>query len=191
MLQPCLRTRFRAGLCSVLLAMFAISCLTNALMAQTQTPTLSDTEVEQVRQARYVPSDCILLFVKFLDKRMKQIQDLYAKPRRLGREDDTREILNQFTAITDELADNLDDYGPRHADLRKALPKVVDATERWASAIKAPPDDDVYDVARRITLESIRDLRESATQMEADQATWFKAHPPGKEERTGPIDIPR
>ena len=185
------RACLRPGLCRVLAALLAVFLLAMPLVAQMQEPALSDAEVEQVRQARYVPSDCILLFVKFLDKRLKEIQDLYAKPRRPGREDDTRQLLNQFTSITDELADNLDDYGPRHADLRKALPKVVNATDRWASGIKGPPNDDTYNVARKIALESIRDLRESATEMKADQDAWFKAHPPGKEQTTGPIDIPR
>lgn len=146
-----------------------------------------------MRDARYVPSDCVLLFVKFLDLRTKEIQDLYARPRRPGREEDTRELLSQFTSIADELADNLDDYGPRHLDLRKALPKIVDATERWSSALKSPPDNETYDVARKLALESIRDLRESAAEMVPQQAAWFKDHPPSKEKenRNGPIDIPR
>jgi hypothetical protein len=49
-------------------------------------------------------------------------------------------------------------------------------------------------VARKIALESIRDLRESATELAAEQTTWFKAHPPVKDDKDGrapPIDIPR
>ena len=99
----------------------------------------------------------------------------------------------QFNSIADELADNLDDYGPRHADLRKALPKVIDATDRWATQLKSPPEDDTYTVQRKLALESIRDLRESASEMENQQTAWFKAHPPTKQknEPAGPIDIPR
>ncbi len=157
-------------------------------------PALSDAEIEQIREARYVPSDCILLFVKFLDLRTKEIGELYAKPRRPGREQDTHDLMEQFTSIADELDDNLDDYGPRHADLRKALPKLVDATERWATAIKSPPEDEAYSVSRKIALESIHDLHEAATQMVAEQETWFKAHPPAKQkqqQQNEPIDIPR
>jgi hypothetical protein len=176
-------------------AIFAIFALLtiSPLRAQPPQSTLSDAEVEQVRQARYYPSDCVLLYVKFLDLRMKEIQDLFAKPRRPGREQDTHDLFEQFTALTDELSDNLDDYGPRHADLRKALPKILDATERWSSALKAPPDNEAYSVSRKIALESIRDLRESATELTVDPATWFKAHPPAKENdgRAPPIDIPR
>jgi hypothetical protein len=165
------------------------------LRAQHLPSALSDTEIEQVREARYYPNDCIMLFIKFADLRVKQIQDLYAHPRQPGREQDTHDLLEQFTSIADELADNLDDYAPRHADLRKALPKLLDAADRWASAIKSPPDDDAYSVSRKIALESIRDLREDATQLAADQEAWFKAHPPSKQPKDSdtapPIDIPR
>ena len=160
----------------------------------TRVSALSEAEVEQVRECRLVPNDCIVLFVKFLDLRSQEIHDLFAKPRRPGREQDTRELLSQFTSIVDELSDNLDDYGPRHADLRKSLPKILDAADRWASALKSPPDDEAYNVSRKIALESIRDLRESTTELAAEQATWFKAEPPSKKtnpETAPPIDIPR
>jgi hypothetical protein len=162
--------------------------------AQLRESALSEAEIEQVRDARSSPPECVLLFVKFLDLRVHEIQDMYTKPRRPGREQDTHDLLVQFTSIADELSDNLDDYGPHHADIRKALPKVLEAAERWSSALKSPPDDATYDVARKIALESVRDLRESATELSADQAAWFKLHPPGKQgpsEKAPPIDIPR
>ena len=170
--------------------------LAPSLHAQLHQSALSEGEIEEIRTARYVPSDCILLFVKFLDLRTKEISDLYAKPRRPGREQDTHDLIEQFTAITDELDDNLDDYGPRHADLRKALPKVLDATERWATIIKSPPEDEAYSVSRKIALESIRDLREATTQLAGEEDAWFKAHPPSKQkdsqqQQNEPITIPR
>jgi hypothetical protein len=156
--------------------------------------TLTQSEIDQIRDARYVPSDCVLLFVKFLDLRVHEIQDLYARPRRPGREQDTHDLLEQFTSIADELSDNIDDYGPRHADLRRALPKIIDATDRWASALKSPPDDPTYTVSRKVALESIRDLREDATELQATQIAYFKLHPPAKQQNNNqapPIDIPR
>ena len=176
------------------LALCLVALLALPLYAQTHTGALTDREIEQVRDSRYIPNDAILLFVKFLDARVERIDRLYAKPRRPGREQDTRDLLEEFTSICDELADNLDDYAPRHADLRRALPRLVDASERWETAIKSPPDNDVYSVSRKIALESIHDLREAATQLSTDQQAWFKAHPPGKEknkqEETDVIDIP-
>src|SRR5580704_11733675 len=152
---------------------------------------MSEGEIEQLRESAYFPNDRILLFIKFLDARSKAIQDLFAHPRKPGREQDTHDLLEQFTSIADELNDNLDDFGPNHRDIRKALPKLIDATERWASNIKQPPEDPAYDLARKLALESIRDIREVATQLVDDQKTWFAAHPPPKENPNQPAGAPR
>lgn len=163
--------------------LLGILWFTAPLAAQTRTGALSEKEIEQVREARLMPSDAILLFVKFLDARVERIQELYAKPRRPGREEDTHDLLEQFTSIADELDDNLADYGPRHADLRRALPKLMAATDRWATAIKTPPENDAYGVSRRIALESVKDLKDAATELNTSQLAWFKEHPPGKQEK--------
>lgn len=161
--------------------LFLIS-LTLPAYAQRPEASLSEGEIEQIRESAYIANDRVMVFIKLIDVRVKALQDLYAKPRRPGREQDTHDLLEQFTALADELNDNLDDYGPRHRDIRKALPKLIDATERWATAIKSPPDNDAYNVERKLALETIHDLRDEATQMVDEQKTWFAAHPPQKED---------
>jgi hypothetical protein len=172
---------------------FALLLLSLALPLHAQRPeaALSDGEIEQLREAAYYPGDRILLFIKLLDTRNKSIQDLFARPRKPGREQDTHDLLEQFTSIADELNDNLDDYGPHHRDIRKALPKLVEATERWSSNLKSPPDDEAYNVSRRLALEAVHDLHDQATQMIEEQKAWFLAHPPPKENKNAPIDPPR
>jgi hypothetical protein len=161
---------------------FVLLALTLPLHAQQRDDNaMSEGEIEQLRESAYYPTDRILVFIKLLDARNKRIQDLFAHPRKPGREQDAHDLLEQFTSIADELNDNLDDYGPHHKDLRKVLPKLIDATERWASNIKQPPENPVYDLSRKLALESIRDIREAATQLVEDQKTWFAAHPPAKE----------
>ena len=175
-------------------AVLSIAFVAPPLHAQIRESALTQGEIEQIRDSRLVPTDCVLLFIKFLDLRSQEIHDLFAKPRKPGREQDTNDLFEQFTSIADELADNLDDYAPRHADLRKALPKIIEATDRWASTLKAQPDDPAYSVARKLALESIRDLRESSNELSTEQTAWFKAHPPAKQQNPGtapPIDIPR
>lgn len=151
-------------------------------LAQRGEASLTEGEIEQLRDSAYIASDRVIVFIKLIDVRIKSMQDMYAKPRRPGREQDTHDLLEQFASLADELSDNLDDYGPRHRDIRKALPKLVEATERWATAIKSPPDNDIYNVSRRIALESVQDLREQATEMTEEQKTWFAAHPPQKKQ---------
>lgn len=161
------------------------------LHAQASDSSLSNAEVEQLRESAYFPGDRVLVFVKFLDERSAAIQELFAHPRRPGREQDAHDLLEQFTSIADELEDNLNDYSTRHSDVRKSLPKLLAATDRWSSNLKSPPDDEAYNVSRKLALEAIRDLREDTTEMIASQKSWFAAHPPAKQEKNGPIDIPR
>jgi hypothetical protein len=171
---------------------FVLLALVLPLHAQRAGSSLSEGEIEQLRESAYVPNDRVLVFIKLLDIRDKAIQELYAHPRKPGREQDTHDLMEQFTNIADELNDNLDDYGPSHRDIRKALPKLLDATERWASNLKEPPENAAYDLSRKLALESIRDIREEATQLLADQKTWFAAHPPGKEPSAVPArEVPR
>jgi hypothetical protein len=171
---------------------FVLLALTLPLHAQRDDNSMSEGEIEQLRESAYFPSDRILVFIKLLDARNKRIQDLFAHPRKPGREQDTHDLLEQFTSIADELNDNLDDYGPHHKDIRKVLPKLIDATERWASDIKQAPENSAYDLSRKLALESIRDIREEATRLVEDQKTWFAAHPPAKETPNTPArEVPR
>jgi hypothetical protein len=173
-----LRTRATRIMLGLILA-FPLA--TTAVHAQRRESALSEAEIEQLRDAAYVPSDRVLVFIKLLDARTKSVQDLFTKPRHPGREQDAHDLFEQFTAVADELDDNLDDYGPRHRDIRKALPKLIEATERWATALKTPPENEAYNVSRKLALESIRDIREAATHLIDDQKAWFLAHPPVKE----------
>lgn len=142
---------------------------------------LSEAEIETLRDSAYVANDRVLAFIKFLEARSSAIQEMVNKPRRPGREEDLHNLYEQFTSIADELDDNLDDLGPRHRDMRKSLPKLLAATDRWATALKTPADNESYNVSRKLALEAVRDLRESATQLIEEQKTWFLAHPPPKE----------
>ena len=162
---------------------FAMSSGTPGLSAQRHESALSEGEIEQLRDSAYVPTDRVMVFIKLLDTRMKAIQDLFAHPRRPGREQDAHDLFEQFTSVADELNDNLDDYGPHHRDIRKSLPKLIDATERWSSALKTPPDNEAYGVSRKLALESLRDIREEAAKLVDDQRAWFLAHPPAKENK--------
>jgi hypothetical protein len=171
---------------SLALVLFA---LVLPLHAQDDDSVLGEAEINQLRDAAYFPNERVLVFIKLLDTRNKAIQDLFAHPRKPGREQDTHDLMQQFTSIADELNDNLDDYGPRHRDIRKALPKLLEATERWSSNLKSPPDDGAYNISRKLALEAIHDIREETTQLIEEQKTWFAAHPPPKEDKT--IDIPR
>ena len=164
-----------------LLAVALLLCFAPALHAQIVEPALSDAEVEILRDKAPVPPERVLAFVGFLDDRTKAIDKLVTLQHRPGRELDIHDMMEQFTSIANDLDDNLDEYGKRHKDLRKILPKLVAATERWATALKSPPDHEAYNISRKLALESVSDIHEAATHLIDEQKAWFLAHPPSKD----------
>jgi hypothetical protein len=146
-------------------------------VAQAKDDALSQKEIEDLRDASFVPADRIETYEKILDTREHAIEDLLAKQRHLTFRDDMHDLMDQFGAITDEMNDNLDELNAQHRDLRKILPKLVKATERWTTALRAPGDDDAYKVVRRIALDAVKDAHDMAVAMQASEEAYFNAHP--------------
>lgn len=171
----------RMGLRLLLLTVLFMTLGVAVSRGQQRESALSDGEVEKLRESAAEPAERVLVFVGFLDQRAKSIVSLSSGRRHAGREDDLHEMMEQFNSVAEDLQDNLDDYGPRHRDLRKSLPKLLAATERWQTMLKTPPDHEAYNVSRHLALESLADLRAGTVKLMDEQKAWFAAHPPGKE----------
>ncbi|HZQ45336.1 MAG TPA: hypothetical protein VFA99_18945 [Acidobacteriaceae bacterium] len=155
--------------------------------------TMSQKEIESLRDAAYIPNDRVMTFVKILDTREREIEDLLSKPRRPGFDQDMHDLIEQFSSISGEFNDNLDEYQSKHRDIRKSLPKLVSAIERWNTALRAPAEDEAYNVVRKMALDSLKDMRDTATTMQTEQAEYFKAHPDAakmEKERADPEHTP-
>lgn len=138
---------------------------------------MSEAEVESLREAAYDPTDRILAFEKILDTRAKRLNELFAKRRHAGREQDAHDLLDQFASITDEFIDNLSAYRKRHRDVRKVLPKLLLQTSQWSTALEAPPSDDAYNIVRKVAVDNLKDLRSDAETLGPELDTYFKEHP--------------
>ncbi len=150
------------------------------LRAQEREPTLTDAEIDKLRELAPEYPERVMAFVGFLNQRADEIEKLNAGKRKPGREEDIHDLMQQMTGILDDLDDNLDEYSKHHNDVRKVLPKLVAATERWGTVLRSPAEDQQYSVQRKLALESLQDVHQSATEMIAEQAAWFKDHPPPK-----------
>ena len=159
------------------LAFLGLAFFCSGARAQAPPGTMSDAEVESLRDASYVPLDRLAAYVNILDTREERIDALLARRQRPGFAQDMHDLMEQFGSIADELNDNLNEVEARHRDVRKALPKLVTDTARWSTALRAPPEDDRYKIVRRIALDSLKDMREEAKAMETSQAAYFAAHP--------------
>ena len=173
----------------------ALLCFAPITVAQAQDDdsSMSQKEIESLRDAAYIPNDRVLIFVKILNTREQEITDLVSKPRRPGFTQDMHDLLDQFAAIADEFNDNLDEYQSKHRDVRKALPKLVTAIERWSTTLRTPADNQTYNIVRKMALDSLKDMHDIATSMETEQAAYFKAHPDAEKiekERSDPQHSP-
>lgn len=146
--------------------------------AQKGDDALSQREVDQLRDAAFQPTERIRVFTAILNSRQKRIEDLLAK--RKNHTDfpgDMHDALDQFSAVVDELNDNLDDYSRRHRDVRKDLPKLIEASERWSTTLRGIGENDAFNVVRRIALDNVRDTATVAASLQTDLEAYFKAHP--------------
>ena len=166
---------FRPRLYALLL-LLALPCLPT-VHAQGRESSLSDKEVEELREYAYDAPQRLGSFIKFLDDRTRAIDKVNAGKRHAGREEDTHDLLEQFVSISEDLDDNMDDWSKRHQDVRKVLPRLLAATERWQTAIKSPPDNEAYNVSRKLALDAVTDLRDTATRLLEEQKAYFLAHP--------------
>ena len=164
------------------LVLMAIALGGGVAHAQIQEPALSEAEVEILREKAPVPQERVLAFIGFLEDRTKAIEKLTTLKRRPGRDEDIHDMMEQFTSIANDLQDNLDEYNKRHKDVRKSLLKLQAAMERWATVLKSPPDNEAFNLSRKLALDAILDVRESVKTMIAEQNAWFLAHPPTKED---------
>jgi hypothetical protein len=149
--------------------------------AQMQEDALSAGEVEKLRDTAYFPPQRVEAFIGFLNQRTGEIDKLTTGKRKPGREEDIHDQMAEFNSIGSDLDDNLEEYGKLHRDIRKVLPKLLSALERWGTVLRTPPDHEAYNVERKLALDTLDDLRDTAKRLVEEQKAWFLAHPPPKD----------
>lgn len=153
---------------------------------QNQPDPLTDAQQQAIAAAGINPPARIELYVKYLNERANAIKNLI--PRReagQGRRMDSE--LQAFSALVDELASNLDEYGGRMADLRKALKPLNESIAHWQALLKNLPSDPFYEISRDDARDAVNDLADQAKQLTTTQIQYFKEHPKAKnQEREEP-----
>jgi hypothetical protein len=145
-------------------------------VAQQKDDPLTPAQVDQIREFGDRPNDRIRLYLKFVEERVDAIRDLSVDSHEDNRPAELRAKFEEFTRLTDELADNIDSYTSDHADVRKALKAVVEASPKWAEVLHKPPTDPTYEFVRRTALDSAHSMADDVKQLLADQETYFAAH---------------
>ncbi len=119
---------------------------------------LSDEQAQQIAETGVDPVARVNLYVKFLDERSDTIKGLIKRaksPARARRIDDE---LQDFTALMDELGDNLDVFSERKADIRNSLKGLNEGIQRWQGVLHDLPSEPAFELSLKEAVDSAGDL---------------------------------
>jgi hypothetical protein len=143
------------------------------IFAQSKKDPLTEQQIEDVREAGDQPLQRIKLFVGYVEERVNGIHSLTTEVGAQNRAVRMHNLLDEFTRLSDDLEDNMDNFNDQHADLRKVLKEIVDKSGQWGTVLNQPPPSNQYDFARKSALESNQSVHDAAVQMIADQEKYF------------------
>jgi hypothetical protein len=141
-----------------------------------RTASLTEAEVELVRESAVYPAERVKIYTKFLEERAARIKDLTGRPKSAQRVLKLDSALQDFTALMDETGSNLDQYSDRHSDIRKGLKPLTEAMPRWLSILRTLPGESGFDLARKEAIESGEELSDQATRLLREQEDYFATH---------------
>jgi hypothetical protein len=141
--------------------------------AQSKKDPLTDQQIEDVREAGDQPLQRIKLFVGYVDDRAKGIHTVNADPIAQNKNVRLHNLMEEFTRLSDELQDNMDNFDQQHADLRKVLKEIVDKTGEWGTILNEPKPSPQYDFSRKTAIDANQSAHETAVQMVADETKYF------------------
>ena len=115
-------------------------------MAQRRDP-LNEKEIDEMRESADWPDKRLELMVQFARERMSEIDQLRADAKSAkDRPMQIHDLLEDFTALLDEIEDNVEMYASHKADMRKGLTLTIEANSEWQIKLRrlkeqSPPEE--------------------------------------------------
>ncbi len=122
------------------LFLLLVLSLASSLSAQRKNDPLNPLEIDQLRDAMLDPDARLKLYVKFSRDRMTKLEQMRSDPKTTERGAQTRDMLQDFLTIYDELNDNIDMYVGRKNDIRRPMKEVIEADTEFQSKLRALKD---------------------------------------------------
>ncbi len=143
---------------------------------------LSDLEIDKLRDAAQLPEVRLKLYVEFARVRLDKLQQVRADAKAPDRQQKTREALQDFLDVYDELNTNVDTFADRRDDLRKALKPVIEADTEFGSKLRAfksalagaPKEADGYGFLLGSALDTVDSAAKDHRGLLAEQEEAFK-----------------
>ena len=168
-------TRFAIPILLLLLALGAVA-------QQHHRDPLNELEIDKLRDAAQLPEVRLKLYVEFARVRLDKLQQVRADAKAPEREQQTREALQDFLDVYDELNTNVDTFADRKDDLRKALKPVIEADTEFGSKLRAfksslantPKEAESYAFLLDSALETVDGAAKDHRDLLAEQEEAFK-----------------
>jgi hypothetical protein len=178
--KPHLRRAFLVRSLVLFSLLFPLTTSLNAQKEKRQP--LTEAQLEQIREAGIDPSGRIALYTKFVNEHAEVIKSLTNRAKSAARSKHLDDELLDFTALLDELGDNLDQYHDRKADLRPALKPLNEAAPRWLSILRALAGEPSFDLSRKEAIESGEELADQAKRILSEETEYFNLHKDEKDQ---------
>lgn len=177
--MPCLSTLKVNDLLRsrLLLVLLCSAALAPSLAAQkNEHQTLTQAQVDQIREDGIYPDDRIRLYTKFIGEHVEAIKSLSARGRSSARAHRLDDELQNLADLMDELGSNLDQYGDRKADLRKSLKALNEEAPHWLEALNGITPERTFELSRKEAIDSGKDLTDQVAQLFKEQTDYFNIH---------------
>ena len=139
-------------------------CLVGHSPAQRRDP-LNQKEIDEMRESADWPDKRLEYMVKFARDRMAKIEELQANAKDAkDRPMQIHDLLEDFTALLDEIEDNVEMYSSHNADMRKGLTLILEANSEWQLKLRrlkeqSPPEElDQYSFVLTNASEAVSDM---------------------------------
>ena len=153
------------------------------VFAQSRKDPLTEQQAEAVREAGDQPLERVKLFVGYVDDRAKDIHTINADSIAQNKTARIHNLLDEFTRLSDDLQDNMDQYDEQHADLRKVLKEIITKTDEWSKVLDEPKPSTQYDFVRKTAIDSNQSAHEAAVKMLADEEKYIAEKKKEEKER--------
>lgn len=155
--------------CAIFLVALLFGCV--GYGAQQRRDPLNEKEVDEMRESADLPDKRLELMVKFTRARMTTVDQLRANGKTAkDRPMQIHDLLEDFTALLDEIEDNVDMYGSHKADMRKGLTLLVEANSEWQLQLRrlkeqSPPEElNQYSFVLTNATDAVKDIADDARQ---------------------------
>ena len=158
--------QYRIGYAGVVVVLLLVTVASAA--AQKRDP-LNEKEIDEMRESADFPNKRLETLVNFTRARVTKIEQLQANGKvAKDRPMQIHDLLEDFTALLDEIEDNIDMYGSHKADMRKGLTLLIEANSEWQLKLRrlkeqSPPEElDQYSFVLTNASEATGDIGDDA-----------------------------